>query len=455
MAAVSVIRLHGLKRRMQQARERLASGYLPSQYRSIFPVLIGVLQKTRLNVLDGKIKRGEDLSFEEAFCGMCHVVAATNARFFQTFQDDFRRLYDDDLSFERLQSLATAFLVLMATKEALKSITHDEIAGVVTATTMDVLAHFDVEKVIETGGMGGDRGLAQQGQNRKTINASTLSALVLSGLGLPAIKHGSYANTSKVGSTEAIEQLGVKATINSMSSFYRIWKRSGFCFFDAHLVKTVHDKSHELMMETINHVIGPMTSPIAKTTEINKVMGVNEKVHPETVAKAYTTLHRAGVQNVGGVVIIAGLDEDGKGIDPTDHRAVRTHSIVDEFSPYTSAVAVAYQDKYLGTFLVTPEDLGVHFRSDQILIENNVDAIYRANLSALSGKDTELADYLAANAAFGLYAFEYLHRPDAIVAGRLNAQHLRTCFARCRESIRAGNAQKVLNRHRRASNSWF
>lgn len=119
---------------------------------------------------------------------------------------------------------------------------------------MDTVIQIDRPHVIETCGMGGDVGFVHNGTTKKTINVSTLSAIVLAALKYPVAKHGSYANTSAVGSTEAIELLGANTSLTSIDEVERVWEQSGFCFLDAHWCKTIHDLSHLLMMETINHV---------------------------------------------------------------------------------------------------------------------------------------------------------------------------------------------------------
>jgi anthranilate phosphoribosyltransferase len=321
-----------------------------------------------------------------------------------------------------------------------------------SAAMMDSVIKIKMPRVIETCGMGGDRGYGVGSSRKKGINASTLSSLVLAAVGLPSVKHGSYGNTSLVGSTEAIESFGAHTSMRSEEEVMKILNAAGYCFFDAHWCKTIHDLSHLLMMETVNHVIGPMTPPLSQSTEINKLMGVNEKVHPQTIVEAYALLHRLGVQNVGGVVVIAGLAEDGVGIDPVkDYAAVRQHTILDEFSPYASVVSVGFQSRHVGTFMVVPEDFGITVDPRRIEVENNRETVYRANMAALHGTDSALADYLAMNSALGLFAFEHAGKADAAVDGKLNAGYLKECFLRCREAIATGRAGNALANYVKAS----
>jgi anthranilate phosphoribosyltransferase len=451
LQSISSIVLSGQKEAKQAARESVGVNY-NAQMRSLQNSdLLELLPKTTISMLDRKIKHGENLSFEEAFCGMCYVLGATNSHLFELFQPSFMQAYGADFSREKSLAIASAFLNLMATKEALSFLTAEEIAGMVAAAMMDPVITLEMPRVIETSGMGGDKGFEENGVRKKSINVSTLSALVLSALGLPAVKHGSYGNTSAVGSTESIEQFGALTSMHSEQEVWRIFKESGFCFFDAHWCKTIHDLSHLLMMETINHVIGPMTPPISSCSEINKVMGVNEKVHPATIAKAYALLHQKGKQKVGGVIVVSGLDKFGMSVNLSDFTEVKRHVIVDEISPYWSIISMTLEDRHLGTFLFSPSEYGIRIDPRKIQISNNPDDIQQANIAALSGKDKNLSDYLAVNAAFGLYATEYLRLPKSVTQAGLNIEYFMRCFQRCQEAIYSGQAKNVLANYVKAS----
>ena len=451
MKTVSSIMLNGHKRHKQHARELLAVGYDPRLRSKGNEALLKGIAHITVGSLDRKIKHGEHLTFEEAFCGMCHVVAATNAAFRAEFMSLFESGCGGTFPQERSIALASAFLNLMAAKESFKHLTEQEVAGMVSAAMMDSVIQIDMPRTIETCGMGGDKGYGAGALRKKGINASTLSSLVLAALGLPSIKHGSYGNTSAVGSTEAIESFGAFTSMESLEDVTRIIQDAGYCFFDAHWCKTIHDLSHLLMMETVNHVIGPMTPPLSPATEVNKLMGVNEKVHPQTIAQAYAILHQRKIQKVGGVVVVAGLGPHPEIIHPGDYAGVRAHTILDEVSPYSSIVSITYGSVFRGSYRLTPQEFGVDISPQDIQVENLEETIRVANMSALDGSSPVLADYLAMNAALGLFAYDYAGADDAIVDGALNGNYLRQCFARCREAIASGAAAEVLKRYVRVS----
>ncbi len=450
MRPISRITLTNCRREKQEARELLARG-LPSfgERQALDGNWRSLLAQIPLARLDRKVKHGGDLSFEEAFCGFCYVLAATNIPFFETYCGAFQEACGkQDFTEERALASGVAFAQLMAAKESFRVLTPEEVAGVAAAAMLDPVVFLDLGPVVETSGMGGDIGFRNgAGESCKTINASTLGAIVLSALGSPAVKHGSYGNTSAVGSTEAIERFGALTTFASEDEVHRVREASNFHFTDAHGVKTIHDLSHLIMMETINHVVGPMTAPLHPERVLTKVMGVNEKVHPEVIARAYALLHEKGIRNVGGVAVIAGLGPEANGIDANDAGAVRPHVILDEVSPYSSVIAFAYQDRFLGSFRLTPEDFGAEFDLERIQIRNTAEELQAANARALQGTDPNLTNYLAMNAAVGLFAERYLPIPNSVTGLGPNREYLRECYERCRKVLLAGEPWNVLRKY--------
>ena len=442
MSRISLITLQGNKQEKQEARERLAAadGY-DVRLRLKNAGLAEILHSSSPQEVDRLIKRRSDLTFEQAFTSMCFAIAATNEQFFRLCWGD-----GGDLREQALAS-GTAVMQLLSAKEAFWRLTPDEIAGMTAATLADTIFRFDTPRVIETCGMGGDLGFRTGDAVMKTVNASTLSAIVLASLGLPAIKHGSYANTSAVGSTDVVERFGARTSLCSTADARRIRSESGFCYFDAHGCRTIHDLSHLLKMETVNHIVGPMSAPCAPNTQINKVMGVNQKVHPESVARAYAMLHKRGILNVGGVVVLGGLDEEGATADSFKEDAFREHCILDEISPYATIFSITFGGDFIESVLVRPEDFGVSIDPDSITVPNVSDAIQKANVAALRGDNPAMAQYLAVNAACGLFAYSYAGDRHACNADEVNKVYLRECYRQCHTAIVSGRAWRQLEHY--------
>ena len=451
--------------RNQAVREQLAAAHYDAK--AIVAEnkdILDIMYEMPFRVVGQKLVKGEPLSFEEAFVGMTFAVAATNRAMFHELQPRIQEAHQDPVLDQReLLGPGQTFLTSMAQREAHGTLTAVEIAGMAAAAMMDinlrigVNGHTHGEGILETSGMGGDKGFVVNGQKRKVINASTLSAVVLSSLDIPVIKHGSYSNTSKVGSTEAIEAMGVNIYQGSYSEIVDMLLSANFYFSDAHIAKTIHDLSHSPYMrhETINHIIGPMTPPIGKDVVLNKIIGVNEGVHPALIAKAYAILHQIRDQTVGNVIAVSGLSEDyqsSSDVSIHDQMGMRPYMMLDEVSPYKTLLGVVQNGEYKGTFLIDALDFGVYLDPDQILIENAERDLLAANREALHGLNNGGSDYLALNAAIGLFAAEYLGLDDAIVDGTLNTSYLRECFLRCKEAILSGKAGQHLEKIITASN---
>ncbi len=438
------------RRRSQVVREKLAQeSYDPTRVVSENEKILQYLSDTPFRSIGQKLVKGEPLTFQEAFLGMTFVVSSTNKGIFSELKGKFQQAHGLlNLDQAQLFGPAQTFLTAMAQREVTSTLTPEEVAGMVASTMMDINLRLGFKPyVLETGGMGGDKGFIVDGIKKKVINASTLSAVVLSSIGLPVVKHGSYANTSAVGSTEAIEALGVNIYQSSFREIQRLFESTSFYFSDAHVSKTIHDLSHSPFMrhETINHIIGPMTPPVDKNTILNKIIGVNEGVHPETIAKAYEELHMRGFQTVGNVIVISGLGQDFEtAINLDDHAEVKPYMMLDELSPYQTLLGIVQNSKYVGCFIISPEDFGVSLEADQIQTVNTQQELLAANGQALQGLSGANSDYLSMNAAIGLFAAEYLGLANAIKDGQLNSNYLKECFSRCKQQIDSGQATQHL-----------
>lgn len=118
MSRISLIALQDAKGEKQKARESLAISYDFNARLAERAINGRLFEVEKLQTLDRIIKRGEHLTYEQAFSGMCHVLSATNAYFLGFV----RGWHDNGTGIRREQSLAagTAFIQLMAAKEALR-----------------------------------------------------------------------------------------------------------------------------------------------------------------------------------------------------------------------------------------------------------------------------------------------------------------------------------------------
>jgi anthranilate phosphoribosyltransferase len=383
-----------------------------------------------ISQIDARIRSGSSLSLVESFSGMLRVVAGTNSL--------MRTLLFPEERLKKCQMKGAFFLTRMAAKEQYQGLTPEEIAGLAMGGMIDLVYTPNVPELSETSGMGADRGW--EGKTVKTINASTLSALVLAALGYPTTKHGSYGNTTRVGSTDVPEQFGARINQSTDGDVLKVLRVSGFWFNDAHAVKTIHYLSHLLMVETINHIVGPMTAPIASQTRLYKLMGVNHYVHPETIAKSYVILHKLGVVNLGGAVILSGVrtpPDHNRGLG--DHVWFEQSAYLDEVSVGLTLVSCAKGENFLGTFLIdTCRQLGLSIPEESVKVPNEINTLMRANQQALKGQNP-YAEYLALNSAFAL-ATHGLGEEDLVCS-------LSAGFERTLSTLKSGEAFNTLLRY--------
>lgn len=391
------------------------------------------IENFKLREIDEKVKTGQNLTISEAFHGMCHVVAATN-----NFMPQYIFPNKDHSSgnLEEYIAKGTYFLTLMAFKEATYGLTPEEIAGITAAGMIDLVVYPFFPEITETAGMGGDRGWKTK--TIKTINASTLSAIVTAACGHMTMKHGSYGNTTKIGSTDVPEMFGANIIQKSPLEIKRILKQVKFWFSDAHCVKTLHYISHRLMVETINHVVGPMTPPVNSNSTLYKVMGVNHNVHPKIIAKAYDILNKMGIIKLGAVVAIGGVDEYPSDDQVEDEAWFKDHCFLDEIAPQATIVSISSEDGILETTVLNPtRDLGHVIREENIKIPNEKEALLEADKEALTGG--ELGKYLACNAALALWT-HHIHKKETL-------NGLKYCVQEAMEAITSGKALDTLNKY--------
>jgi anthranilate phosphoribosyltransferase len=151
--------------------------------------------------------------------------------------------------------------------------------------------------LLDTCGTGGD-GMA-------SFNISTTVAFVAAGAGVPVVKHGNHSVSSRCGSAEVLEYLGVNLSI-SPSLTNEIMKDIGIAFLYAPLYHPAMQKvavtRHEIGIRTIFNLLGPLTNPAGADAQL---IGVYNPSLTRVFAEVLRCLGTARAMVVHG----AGLDE--------------------------------------------------------------------------------------------------------------------------------------------------
>lgn len=179
-----------------------------------------------------------------------------------------------------------------------KGETTDEIVGLVkTMREFGEKVHV-VGEVLDTCGTGGDR--------TGTFNVSTASAFVCAGAGVKVAKHGNRAASSRCGSADVLEALGVRIDLPPDGVAACIDMAGiGFCFAPVFHPAMRHagPPRKELGVATIFNFLGPLTNPAGATRQ---ALGVSD---PRMVEKMVTVLSRLGSKRVLAFHGDQGLDE--------------------------------------------------------------------------------------------------------------------------------------------------
>jgi anthranilate phosphoribosyltransferase len=183
--------------------------------------------------------------------------------------------------------------------------TVEELAGFASAMRDRALRVEAPEGAVDTCGTGGD------GSN--TFNISTAAALVVASAGVPVAKHGNRAITSKSGSADVLEALGIRTDLGAEEAAVAL-REDGFAFLFAPgfhpAMKHAGPTRREIGVRTAFNLLGPLTNPAGAR---RLVVGVGD---PAAAPRIADVLHLLGAERAL-VVHGAGLDElplDGSGV---------------------------------------------------------------------------------------------------------------------------------------------
>jgi len=253
---------------------------------------------------------------------------------------------------------------------------------------------------IDTCGTGGDAS--------GTLNISTATALVAAGAGVPVAKHGNRALSSKCGSADVLEALGVnlEATPARVSQAFRQAK-VGFLFAPRHhqAMRHVAAIRKELAVRTIFNLLGPLANPAGAKRQL---LGVYS---PDWVVPMAHVLKKLGTTRAW---VVHGKDG------------------LDELTTTTTSYVAALSGGRIRSFEVTPEDAGLARAKASALKGGNARTNAKAIEQLLAGKTGPFRDIVLLNAAAALILAEKARNlkqgaalaADAIDTGRA-AQSLR------------------------------
>lgn len=297
-----------------------------------------------------KIVNKEDLSFDEAYTVMNEIMNG-----------------------ETTPTQNAAFLAALSTKSA-KAETTGEIAGCAKAMrehATPVDTDFDLFEIVGTGG-----------DNAGSFNISTTSAIVAAAGGMKVSKHGNRAASSKCGTADCLEALGVNID-EDPDKCRELLEKVGICFFFAQKyhtsMKYVGAIRKELGFRTVFNILGPLTNPAHPKRQL---LGVYDEYLIEPLAKVLMEL---GVKR--GIVVY-GMDK------------------LDEISLSAPTKVCEIKDGSLHTYEIKPEDFGLSRCKKEDLAGGDPKENAAITLSILEGEKGAKRDAVLLNAGAALYIGE-------------------------------------------------
>jgi len=313
---------------------------------------------------------------------------------------EMESLFSDLMAGTVPHAAAGAALALLSSKGP----TPGELAVAATVMRRHALA-FDTghggDDILDTCGTGGD--------NRGTFNISTAAAIVAAGAGARVVKHGNRSSTSKSGSADVLEVLGVRIDVPTVR-LPAILAHAGvcFCFARSHhpAMKNVAEVRAALGIPTVFNLLGPLTNPASAKRQL---LGV---YRPELLYLLAETLQRLGSVHAW---VVHGTDG------------------LDELTTMASTSVAEVKDGKITRHVVDPHDLGIP-RPDLADLKA-ADPAASADIirNILAGQKGAPRDIAALNAAAAL-----------LVAGKTPSLHAGLQLATT--AIDSGAAQAALDR---------
>jgi anthranilate phosphoribosyltransferase len=214
----------------------------------------------------------------------------------QLTPDQAKTTMKEIMSGEATPSQVAAFLIgLKKKRETAEEIT--AMAQVMREFSQRIRPKVD-GYLLDTCGTGGD--------STKTFNVSTTAAFVIAAAGVPVAKHGNRSFTSKCGSADVLEQLGLNLNMGAEQVEQSIEEIGiGFMFApNFHpAMKNVSSVRREIGVRTVFNILGPLTNPAGANAQLIGVYD-SELLEPMCLAA-----HNLGAKSVMTVYGLGGIDE--------------------------------------------------------------------------------------------------------------------------------------------------
>lgn len=288
----------------------------------------------------------------------------------EIFHDEMLHLMRQIMSGEMSPVMMAALITGLRVKK--------ETIGEITAAAQ-VMREFstkvevkDTKHLVDIVGTGGD--------GSHTFNISTCSMFVAAAAGAKVSKHGGRSVSSKSGSADVLEALGLNINLSPTAIAQCIAQHGvGFMFAPNHhpAMKNVAPVRRELGIKTIFNILGPLTNPAGAP---NILMGV---FHADLVGIQIRALQRLGAEHA---LVVYGRDG------------------LDEVSLGAATLVGELKDGHITEYEIHPEDFGMVMSSNRALKVDTAEDSKEVLLSVLNNQNGPAKDIVILNAGVALYA---------------------------------------------------
>lgn len=313
------------------------------------------------------------------------------------------QVMDEIMNNEATDAQKASFLTALA----MKGETIDEITAAAKVMRKHCEKFLNDQDVLEIVGTGGD------GSN--TFNISTAASIVTSAAGVPVAKHGNRAASSKCGTADCLEALGVKIDISPEKS-QKLLNDINICFLFAQKYHTamrfVGGVRREMGIRTLFNILGPLANPAGASMQL---LGVYSADLVEPLARVLSNL------GVKSAMVVYGEDS------------------IDEISMSAPTKVCEFKDGNFKIYEITPEQFGFERCQKSELVGGTPQENAQILRDILDGKDGAKRNAVLLNAGAAIY-----------VAGK--ADSIDSGIKIAKDMIDSGKAKAQLERFIEQSN---
>ncbi|MFD2627312.1 anthranilate phosphoribosyltransferase [Oceanobacillus kapialis] len=283
--------------------------------------------------------------------------------------DEIQILMNSCIQGEVSDSEIASFLTALRVKGE----TPEEIAGMAEVIRSHSTFHGTrIANVMDNCGTGGDQS--------NSFNISTTAAFVIAGAGIPVAKHGNRSISSKTGSADVLEHLGVSLSFSKEHVEEMLAENNIAFLFAPHVhagLKPFMKVRKDLGLPTVFNVIGPLTNPVQLDSQL---LGVYRRDLLPMLAEALNQLGRRRALVINGA------------------------GYMDEASLAGENHLVLLEDGAIKPFTLHPEDVGLSVVPNERIQGGSAADNAEITKRVLNGESGPYLDTVLLNAGLGIYA---------------------------------------------------